>query len=133
MASRLIGIDDGCRGGQGLGGQVMIGDDHTHAQPIGFRHAFDAGDAIVHGDQQVRAALRRQANDFRRQTVAVLKSIRHQIIHARAECAQRANANRASRGAIRIVVGDDEQTLPGSHCIGQQRGCFPHALQRSGW
>ena len=55
----LIGVDDGRRRGQCVPGQVVVGDQHRDAELIGVRHPVDAGDAVVHGDQQGRVAGRR--------------------------------------------------------------------------
>jgi hypothetical protein len=39
---------------------------------VNCRHAFDAGDAVVHRDQQLRRALQRHGDDFRGEAVAEL-------------------------------------------------------------
>ena len=40
-------------------GQVMVGDQHAHAEAIGLVHAGDRGDAVVHRDEDVGLAMRR--------------------------------------------------------------------------
>ncbi len=48
------------RGSRQFGsGQVMIGDQHGDTVRIGLAHPLQAGDAVVHGDDQIRTALAR--------------------------------------------------------------------------
>jgi hypothetical protein len=42
----------------------MVGDQRRDAEALEFGDAFDAGDAVVDGDHQVRLARRRQLRDF---------------------------------------------------------------------
>ena len=53
---RLIGIDDGSGGGQLLPRQMVIGDNHLHAQLPGPGDAADTADTVVHRQQQLRSA-----------------------------------------------------------------------------
>ena len=55
-AAGLVRVDDHVGVGQLRAGQVVVGHQHLQAQRVGRGHAFDAGDAVVHGDQQVGAA-----------------------------------------------------------------------------
>ena len=75
VTARLVGIDDAQRVRQGVAGQVMVGDQHLHAQAVGFGHAFHAGDAVVHGDKDVGFAphLNLLPNGARRRTAFLLK------------------------------------------------------------
>jgi hypothetical protein len=50
-----VRIDDGGGGGEHLAGQVMIRDQHAHAGRVRSVDAADAGDAAIHGQQQVGA------------------------------------------------------------------------------
>ncbi|MNF82912.1 hypothetical protein D3C84_652230 [compost metagenome] len=112
LAAQLIGIDDGIRRRQLGPRQVVIGDQHHQPRRLGRRHALDAGDAVVHGDQQLRLALQRHRDYFRGQAVAILETVRHQVVDmGRAEHAQTEHANRAGGGAIGIEVADDQHAL----------------------
>ena len=54
------------------------------------RHAVDAGDAVVHGDQQVGLALCGEVDQLRRQAVAELEAVGHQVVDAGARNARSA-------------------------------------------
>jgi len=58
------GIADGVGRGQFRRRQVVVGDDHGHAQLAGAGHGRHVGDAAVHGEQDA-AALRGQFFDGR--------------------------------------------------------------------
>ena len=85
--SRLIGIDQRIRRRQGLPWQMVIGNQHLHAQRLGGQHAVVAGYAVIHGNQQIGPLLRGDGNNFRGQAVPVNEAVRHHIAHLR--CAQR--------------------------------------------
>ena len=89
----------------------MVGDERGDAEALRARHTFDAPDAVVHGDEEVGLALRRELHQFRREPVAELEAVGHQVLDVAAERAQRANADGARGGAVGVVVGDDEQAL----------------------
>ena len=91
---------------------MVIG--HQHIEPGLFRRGnpLDAGNAVVHGDQQLRLALQGHRDDFRGQAVAVLEAVGHQIINmGGAEHAQPQHTDRTGGGAIGIEVADDEDAL----------------------
>ena len=81
-AAGLVGVDDArAPAGSVVGRQVMVGDDHLDAAPVGFGHAVDAGDAVVDRDDDVRALFRcGQRDDFRRQAIAVLEAVGHDVV-----------------------------------------------------
>ncbi|MNP34921.1 hypothetical protein D3C76_1282300 [compost metagenome] len=109
---------------------MVVGD--QHAQPGGPRRgdAIDAGDAVVHGDQQVRTFLQRHGDDFRGQAVAVLEAVGHQVIDpGRAKHTQRQHADAAGGGAVGIEVADDEDALATLQGIDQQFDGGVDALQ----
>ena len=116
-----VGIDDGVRRWQGLAGQVVVGDQHAHAQRPGRRHAVEAGDAVVHRDQQIGLARRSHGDDLRRQSVAVFEAVGHQIVHLRRpHGAQRPHPQRRAGGAVGIEIADDEDALPFAQGLRQQ-------------
>ena len=57
----------------------MVGDQHRDAQTPGRLDPGMAGDAIVHGDDQVRTLLGGQGHDLRGQAVAVIEPVGHQM------------------------------------------------------
>jgi hypothetical protein len=118
-AARLVRIDDHIGRRQRVARQVMVGHQHRNAQFVGACHAFDAGDAVVHGDDDVRLGMRREIDDFGRQAVAVLEAVGHQIVHVGAHGAQRPDADGAGGGAVAVVVGHDEQPRIGFDRVGQ--------------
>ena len=72
--------------------QVMVGDEHAHAEAVRFGDAFDARDAVVHRDQDVRARPGvGEPHDLGREPVAVLEAVRHEVLDVGAERAQRAH------------------------------------------
>ncbi len=85
---------------------MVVGDQHAHAGGPGGGHAVDAGDAIIHGDDQVRGqGLPGQLDDRRRQAVAVLEAVGHQVIRApEAQAGQPAHHQRGGGGAVGVVV-----------------------------
>ena len=100
---------------------MVIGDQRGDAERARPRHAFDARDAVVDRDEQIRFPLSSEIDQLGREPVAELEAIRHQVVDVGAEDAQRAHADRARRGAVGIVVGDDQKALPRRDRIGEQR------------
>ena len=104
----------------------MVGDHHAHAEAVGFVHALHAGDAVVHGDEQVGLQLHGQTHDLRRQAVTELEAIRHDEAHLCCGTglglhgAQPAQAHCAGGGAIAVVVGHDDNALTRFDGVGNQ-------------
>ena len=99
-AARLVRVDDARGVRQHRAGQVMVGDEHGDAEFVGARHALDARDAVVDGDDQVGRRLRGELDDLRRQPVAVLEAVRHEVVDLRAhrpQAAQRRPRRRSRR------------------------------------
>ena len=109
---------------------MVIGDQRGDAKRARARHAFDAGDAVVHGDQQVGLALSSELDQLGRQAITELEAIGHQIVDAGAEEAQRAHADGAGGGAVGVIVGDDQQPLAGLDRVGEQCRRLGHALEQ---
>ena len=106
---------------------MMVGDQYAHTQRIGGGHAVDARDAVVDRDQDVGVLeLLGECHDFRRQAVAVFETVGHQEFDVGAELAQRAHADRARRGAVGIVISDDQQALLRGNRVREQTR---HAFQ----
>ncbi len=132
-AAGLIGVDDDGRVGQLRAGQVVIGHQHLQAQRIGRGHAFDAGDAVVHGDQQVGAVLLDALRDRRSEAVPVDHAVGHEVVEfARAQQLQAAQGDRAGGGAVAVIVGHHAQLVAGRDAVGQQHGRFLQAFHAGG-
>ena len=121
-AAMLIGIHDARRRRKFRPRQMVIGNQHCDSALVCFRHAFHAGNAVIHGDQEIRLASGGKTHNFRSEPIAVFKTIRHQILNLRAETLQTEHANRTGGGAIGIVIGHDQQTLLRRDRIGQHTG-----------
>ena len=76
--------------GQFVGRQVVVGDQGGDAELRWRGHAVDAGDAVIDGDDQVGLALCGEIDDLRRQAVAVVKAVGHQIVDLRRRIARSA-------------------------------------------
>jgi hypothetical protein len=80
LAAGLVGVDQHVGHGQLGAGQVVVGDQHLQAARLGGGHAVDAGDAVVHGDQHVGAAVGHALGNGRREAVAVDHAVGHQVV-----------------------------------------------------
>ena len=90
------------------GGQVVIGHQNLQTQRTRLGHALKAGDAVVHGDQQVGTAVLDALRDRRCQAVAILHPVRHDVADVLCtEQAQAAHPDGAGGGTITVIVGDD--------------------------
>ncbi len=102
-------------------GQVMIGDEHLDAALLRRRHAVDAGDAVVHGDDQVRLPPGGDGDDLRRQAVAVLEAVGHDVVDMlgahQAQCPHRQGA---AGGAVAVEVGHDHDAPLGAQALMEQ-------------
>ncbi|MNZ19294.1 hypothetical protein D3C78_363190 [compost metagenome] len=121
LAARLVGIDDGVCRRQFMARQVVIGHQYFQARSLGGCHAFDAGDAVVDGDQQLRLALQGHLDDLRGQAIAVLEAVGHQVIDmGGTEQTQAEYTDGTGRGAVSVEVADDEDALAFCQCRHQQ-------------
>ncbi len=118
-AAGLVGIDDAVGVGQRRAGQVVVGDQRGDAEFAGAGDAFEAGDAVVDGDDEVGRLPRGDIDDFRRQAVAELEAVRDEEIDVGAERLERAHAERGGGGAVAVVVADDQQAGVGLDGVGQ--------------
>ncbi|MNE41071.1 hypothetical protein D3C80_1351230 [compost metagenome] len=91
---------------------MVVGDQYLEPGGLGCRHTLDAGNAVVHGDQQLRLTLQRHLDDFRGQAIAVFEAVGHQVIDV--GCTHQAQAQHpdgAGGGAIGIEVANDKNAL----------------------
>ena len=92
---------------------MMVGNHHLQAGGPGRCYPFNTGDAVVHGHQHVRATGQRHLDNFRRQAIAVLKTIGHQVIHLRcAQLPQGQHGDAAGGGPIGIKVTHNQYRAP---------------------
>ena len=110
-AARLVGIDDDRGRRQRRPRQMMIGDEHVDPAGRGRCDTLHARDAVVDGHDQPRLAPRRDRDDLRGQPVAELEAVGDQEFDVGAHRAQAANADRAGRRAVGVVIGDDQDPL----------------------
>ena len=110
FAAGLIGVDDQ-RLRQGIARQVMVGNQYFNAQLTRPLYPGHAGNAVVHGNNDVRLALRCQLDNFRRQAIAVLKAVGDDEVHLAAQHGQALYRNRAGGCAIGIVIGHHQHAL----------------------
>ena len=80
-AARLVGVDQGMGRGQLAAWQMVVGDEHLQAQTFGFFHTAHAGDAVVHGDQDLCAAGVNPLGNVRGQTIAIDHAVGHDEAH----------------------------------------------------
>ena len=90
----------------------MIGDDDVDAKLSGACHALDAGNAVVDGDDDVGVVcLSGCIHDGGRQTVAELETIGHDELSLTAHHGKTSDGDRAGRGAVAVVVGNNRDAL----------------------
>ena len=131
-AAGLVGIDDHIRLGQLVAGQVVVGDDGGDAVLPRGGHAFDAGDAVIHGDQQVGLHAGGQFDDGRGEAVAVFEAVGNQVADLGPEGPQGAHAHGTGGGAVAIVVGDDDHARTRLDGVGEDLRGVMHALELGG-
>ncbi len=119
-AAVLVRVDDASGFGKPGAGQVMVGHQHAHAEPVRLGDAVHRRDAVVDRDEEPRRALRRLADDLRREAVAVLEAIRHEVIDAGPHRAQRPHPHCARRRAVGVVVAHDEDALLARDRVGEE-------------
>ncbi len=90
----------------------MVGHQDLEPGSLGRRDALDAGDAVIHGHQQIRLALQGHGNDLGRQAIAIFETVGYQIVHMRgAELTQTQHAHRTGGGTVGVEVADEEDAL----------------------
>ncbi|MNE28376.1 hypothetical protein D3C80_1218140 [compost metagenome] len=105
LTAAQVRVDDRFRRRQGFPRQVVVSHQHLHAFGVGHVHSRMGRDAVIHREDQFGTARRRLFDHFGTQAVAVLKTIRHQIIdRTAAHAAQRQHRQRSTGGAISVEV-----------------------------
>ena len=130
---RQVGIHQCVRLRQIVAGQMVIGDDDVHPGRLRERHAFHAGRAVVHRDDDVWLLPQQHARERGRQAVAVLETVGDAIVHPRgAEGAQQGDTEGGSRRAVGVEVAGDEDVFVAGHCRRQPlgRGCDARQSRR---
>ena len=103
------GIDDGVRGRQRCTGQMVIRDQNPDAAFPGGRDTRQAGDAVIHGDEEIRSPRRSDRDDLGGQSITVFEAVGNEIIHlCRTHAAQGAQTQGTARRAIGVKVADHD-------------------------
>jgi hypothetical protein len=95
------------------------------------RHAGETGNAVVHGNDQIRFSFGGERYDFRCESVAEPETVRHQEIDV--SCAQSTQPQHGECGAgcaIGIEIADDKNALV--QMLRQQFRSDPDAAERIG-
>ncbi len=108
----------------------MVGDQHVDAERPRRGDAFDACDAVVDGDDQVRLPRGRERDDLGGQPVAELEAVRHQELDRRAHRGETAHPDRAGGRAIGVVIGDDKQPFAALDRAGKPLARGGYAFER---
>ena len=112
--NNAVGDDAAC--------DVVVGNDDIQPQRFGARHAFCAADAVVHGNNQIRAFGVGDVGQLGGEPVAVFKAVGHKKIHRRAHARQPFHGNAARGGAVGIIVGNNQDFLLRLDGIGKAAG-----------
>jgi len=126
-AVRQLGIAEHVRTGQFFRRQVMVGNDHGHAQLAGAGYGRPVGDAAVHGEQELRALGVQRFHALGVHAVAFLAAVGQMPEAAEAVMFQHFQNDGGAGHAVGVVVAPHGQLLPGAQAFGQYAGGFLHA------
>ena len=99
----------------------MVRHQYLQAQGARLVHALETGDAVVHRDQKVGAAVLDALRNRCRQAIAIDDAVGHDVADVFCtEQTQAAHADGAGGGAVAVVVGDDAEFFVGRDGVGQQ-------------
>jgi hypothetical protein len=145
-AAGLIGVDDGGGVREPVPGQMVIGHQHRDAEAVGVLHPGEAGDPVVHRDDEPRPQGGGRVHHRGAQSVAVGEAARDQVGDGgRPEGAQAEHRQRAAGGPIGVVVADHQNGPsrpqgggqhrhgpldPGKGAVGQQSAEAQVSLRR---
>ncbi len=102
---------------------MVVGYQDLQTQGLCLRNTLHAGDAVVNRDQDICARLLNTLRNGGCEAIAIDHAVGHDIAHVLGtQHAQAAQANRAGRGAVAIVVGHNAQAFLSGDGIGQQDG-----------
>ena len=91
---------------------MMVGHQHANAEVVGLANARNAGHTVVDGNEQRRLSLRRDADDFLRQSIAVFEPVGNQVIDVgETESAQTANEQGRAGRTVHVVIANDNDAL----------------------
>ena len=81
MTATLIGVHHTACCWRFIAWQMVIGHQDLDAKGVRFSHPLHAGDPIINRDNDVWFLLGGQQDNFRGESVTILKSIGHQVIN----------------------------------------------------
>ena len=111
--------------------QVMIGDQHLHAERVRRLDAGKRRDAVVDGDQQVGLRGCEIGNQRRRQAIAVAHAVRDAEADLFVtEPLQLAHHERGAGRAVRVEIADHEDPGAAREMIQQHGGRLADAIER---
>jgi hypothetical protein len=108
----------------------MVGNEHVDAAGVRGGNALDAADPVVDGDDDSWRALCGERDDLRCKPVAELEPVRNEIVDLRPQCRESAYTGRTRRGAVGVVIGNDEEAFSAFDRIGEPRRRRLDALER---
>ena len=116
-----------CRGGgEGVPGEVMIGDDHVASRGARRAHRLQRPDAAVAGDDEARAHPLRLRQARGPEVVTVAQPVRHERVHRGAGAREHPREQRRRALAIHVVVAVHEDGDPAAHRGRHQRDGRAH-------
>src|SRR5690606_27812427 len=125
-----VGIDDHVGLRSDRSGKMVIGNEGLDSEAARLLDPRKTGHAVIDGHDQRRLALGSKAHDLRRQTVSVLKSIRHEEVDRwKPESAQLPYDESGARGPIGIEIPHDDDSAAASIVITEQLDRWLHASE----
>ena len=113
---------------------MVVGHQDFQAQRLRRRHPLDTGDAVVHRDQDLCAAVMHPLGNAGRQAIAIDHAVWDDEAHMlRPQQSQTTQGHRASRGTVAVVIGDDADAFLLCDGISQQLRSLVHAFHAIRW
>ena len=112
---------------------MVVGHQDFQAQRLRRRHTFNAGDAVVHRDQDLCARGMHPLGNAGGQAIAIDHAVRDDEAHMlRTQQSQTTQGHGASGGTVAVVIGDDADAFLLRDGISQQLRGLVHAFHATG-